>query len=80
MCATPCENGGNCVKPDTCLCAKGFKGKHCETDIDECKEEKPCDQICRNTPGSFKCDCREFFNLANDGQTCRREGNNNITE
>lgn len=75
MCNAPCQNGGTCVRPDACQCPTGYKGRYCEIDIDECREEKPCDQICRNVPGGYKCDCRETFILQPDGQSCRKEGN-----
>lgn len=73
-CAIGCQNGGTCVKHDICQCLSGFTGRHCEIDIDECKEQKPCDQICYNTPGSYNCQCKEDFLLQKDGQTCRKEG------
>ncbi|XP_018335402.1 epidermal growth factor-like protein 8 [Agrilus planipennis] len=72
-CSQLCQNGGTCVKPDLCLCPKGFNGRFCEIDVDECKEQKPCDQICHNTPGSFQCQCRENFTLLADGQSCRKD-------
>lgn len=75
LCTTPCQNGGTCVKPETCSCPKGYYGKFCENDIDECKEMKPCDQMCYNTLGSYTCQCRENFALQADGQTCRSEVN-----
>ncbi|KAK9681356.1 Calcium-binding EGF domain [Popillia japonica] len=71
ICSAPCQNGGTCTKPDICVCTEGFTGRFCELDVDECKEYKPCDQICENTRGSFKCDCRESFTLQSDGQSCR---------
>lgn len=72
-CDQPCQNNGYCNGRDTCKCPKGFSGKYCEKDIDECKEQKPCDQICYNTPGSFYCQCKEDFVLQDDGQSCRSE-------
>ena len=42
------------------------------SDIDDCNSSKPltpCDQICENIPGSYKCSCQEGFNLVN-GSRC----------
>ncbi|XP_048578445.1 sushi, nidogen and EGF-like domain-containing protein 1 isoform X3 [Nematostella vectensis] len=41
-----------------CVCEQGYTGKHCETDIDECKN-KPCQNggICKNLPGKYECAC-----------------------
>ncbi|CAD7082659.1 unnamed protein product [Hermetia illucens] len=72
VCKTKCSNGGRCVKPDFCSCPKGFAGKYCELDINECKEHKPCDQLCYNTEGSYYCKCREGFMLHTDGQSCKK--------
>ena len=30
VCSLPCENGGICTAPDTCRCAPGSTGNHCE--------------------------------------------------
>ena len=41
-------------------------------DIDECEENiDGCSQNCRNTPGSFRCDCDPGYELSNDSRTCR---------
>lgn len=47
-------------------------GQYCETDRNECKEEKPCDQMCYNTEGSYYCMCRDGFQLQTDKQSCRK--------
>ncbi|KAJ6642548.1 Epidermal growth factor-like protein 7 [Pseudolycoriella hygida] len=67
-----CKNGGKCMKPDTCSCLAGFTGRFCELDINECVEEKPCDQSCHNTYGSYYCKCREGFQLLGDKQSCKK--------
>ncbi|XP_044269892.1 multiple epidermal growth factor-like domains protein 10 isoform X3 [Tribolium madens] len=71
-CSLPCKNGGTCKTKSVCICPPGFTGKLCDKDVDECKQ-KPCDQICYNTPGSYRCECKESFVLQRDGQTCRKE-------
>ena len=49
------------------------------SDIDECNSPKPeltpCDQICENINGSYKCSCEKGFNLVN-GSRC--EGTSTI--
>ncbi|XP_037045415.1 uncharacterized protein LOC119080913 [Bradysia coprophila] len=72
ICKQPCKNGGKCVKPDICSCSSGFSGRYCELDINECLEEKPCDQACYNTLGSYYCKCRDGFQLMGDKQSCRK--------
>lgn len=67
-----CQNGGKCIKPEHCHCPKGFTGTHCEQDINECIADKPCDQTCFNTLGSFYCTCRMGFTLQADQQSCKK--------
>ncbi|XP_076665417.1 epidermal growth factor-like protein slowdown [Andrena cerasifolii] len=71
-CPAPCLNGGMCTSPGRCTCPKGFTGSQCQTDVDECVTEKPCDQLCRNLPGTYECQCRPGFQLQKDGQSCRK--------
>ncbi|XP_065565688.1 fibrillin-1-like isoform X2 [Artemia franciscana] len=66
-----CHNNGVCVG-GKCICSPGFQGKRCQHDIDEC-HEAPCEQLCRNLPGSFECDCGEGFILNSDNSTCSRD-------
>ena len=40
-------------------------------DINECIEDiSGCGQICKNTNGSFICDCYDKFDLESDGKSC----------
>jgi hypothetical protein len=32
VCTVPCENGGECVAPNTCQCAANFEGPYCNQD------------------------------------------------
>lgn len=63
---SPCFNGGLCKTSDmsasnfTCLCAPGFTGPLCETNIDDCAEHQ-CQNgaICVDGVQSYKCICRD---------------------
>lgn len=72
ICTTRCHNGGNCTAPQTCSCPSGYTGRYCEQDVNECDSEKPCDQQCVNTQGSYFCRCRHGFVLQADQQSCRK--------
>lgn len=72
ICKIPCKNNGKCVKPEQCSCPIGYTGRHCELDVNECETEKPCDQMCYNTEGSFYCTCRLGFILHSDRQSCKK--------
>ncbi|XP_067047341.1 uncharacterized protein [Acropora muricata] len=70
----PCKNKGKCLPlygehNYKCLC-KGFKGKNCENDIDECSSANECHQnaTCNNTKGSYNCTCKDGFE--GDGKNC----------
>ncbi|XP_053380102.1 uncharacterized protein LOC123547975 [Mercenaria mercenaria] len=69
-----CENGGYCVdslNSYTCICEAGFRGQHCETDINECDlANGGCQDICINTEGSFQCNCSGERELQEDGVSC----------
>ncbi|XP_076620655.1 epidermal growth factor-like protein slowdown [Colletes latitarsis] len=77
-CLGSCLNGGICTSPGRCTCPKGFTGNQCQTDVDECVTEKPCDQLCRNLPGTYECHCRPGFQLQKDGQSCRKNDTDDI--
>ncbi|MBA0870397.1 hypothetical protein Goshw_011841 [Gossypium schwendimanii] len=67
-----CKQNSDCTDPENrpgylCKCNPGFQGNPylsngCR-DIDECETQKPCYEFgtCHNTPGSYKCSCREGF-------------------
>ncbi|XP_069771718.1 epidermal growth factor-like protein 7 [Narcine bancroftii] len=72
VCTWSCRNGGSCIRPNTCACRPGWSGHSCSTDVDECHSPmSPCDQLCVNTPGSYRCGCRLGFQLLTDGTTCK---------
>ncbi|KAJ8672879.1 hypothetical protein QAD02_004140, partial [Eretmocerus hayati] len=72
VCPQPCQNGGTCSSPGKCSCLKGFTGDYCQIDVDECASQKPCDQICKNLPGTYQCQCRNGYELQADRQSCRK--------
>ncbi|KAK1333318.1 hypothetical protein QTO34_006859 [Cnephaeus nilssonii] len=61
-----CSRRGRADQPPEC------------TDIDECEDEQrppcPAPARCRNTQGSFRCECSEPFALGDDGRTCVDSG------
>lgn len=72
ICNRTCENGGLCIAPDVCSCRSGWIGAQCETDLDECLQERnssdnvtsalcPENAICVNKPGWYLCECKEGF-------------------
>ncbi|KAG7324097.1 hypothetical protein KOW79_012113 [Hemibagrus wyckioides] len=77
LCDGLCLNGGTCTSPNTCVCAQGFTGKKCETDIDECTEGfVQCDSraTCVNLPGWYHCECRDGYHdngmFTANGESC----------
>lgn len=78
ICSEPCRNGGHCVDVGICRCHKGYRGKNCDTDIDECSEGiAAChpNSICINVPGSYYCQCKDGYHSSqldnNDGALCQ---------
>nr|AAS99349.1 EGF-like-domain multiple 7 [Danio rerio] len=72
VCEQSCANGGSCVRPNHCACLRGWTGRFCQIDVDECKEAQHCSQKCVNTLGSFQCVCEEGFSLDEDKVTCSK--------
>ena len=84
-----CSANGRCLvknKKFSCVCKPGFTGAKCETDINECESDHPCQQKCKNMHGSYKCTCDPGYIVQNihecidldeclDKTTC---GNNSI--
>jgi len=87
----PCKNNGNCtdrVNGFNCSCAPGFNGTQCETDIDECAAQAdPCyavaDSVCKNTYGSYNCQCKDRFvknGLNCEVDVCHWQNYQNLTD
>eukprot|EP00112_Aurelia_sp_Birch-Aquarium-sp1_P011543 Seg2425.5 transcript_id=Seg2425.5/GoldUCD/mRNA.D3Y31 product="von Willebrand factor C and EGF domain-containing protein" protein_id=Seg2425.5/GoldUCD/D3Y31 len=73
VCGFECMNGGRCTAPNICRCARGFQGKFCQNDENECNNAflNKCQQECINTRGSFECGCRSGFAVdPNDRTKC----------
>ncbi|XP_058961026.2 PE-PGRS family protein PE_PGRS45-like [Pocillopora verrucosa] len=78
-----CKNNATCQAGFTdrdyqCLCAlgSGFEGHNCDEDIDECTNgTHKCDMNadCHNTPGSYKCTCKDGFQ--GNGTDCTQRFN-----
>lgn len=60
----PCKNGVcSCDGDDyKCTCHKGFSGRDCEIDDDDCKN-KPCGDygICYDRVNGYECRCEEGY-------------------
>ncbi|XP_041060169.1 thrombomodulin-like [Carcharodon carcharias] len=65
---------------DECYCPEGYllddRINKCQ-DVNEC-ESGYCDGECTNTFGSYKCDCKESFELQEDGVHCESEGSGTV--
>lgn len=72
-----CQNGGTCqdlINNFTCLCASGYRGSRCETEINECLEYRPCQNgaTCKDLIADYTCQCRAFTMTAANygGKNC----------
>eukprot|EP00058_Branchiostoma_floridae_P005483 XP_002590971.1 hypothetical protein BRAFLDRAFT_69478 [Branchiostoma floridae] len=59
--SNPCTNGSTCLdlpEGHTCVCAPGYGGNTCETDIDECTSA-PCQNgaTCHDELNQYTCQC-----------------------
>ncbi|KAG8388356.1 hypothetical protein BUALT_Bualt02G0117300 [Buddleja alternifolia] len=69
--AYACQENSECFDFDggvggyICRCSTGYRGNPYLTlgcqDIDECVENHPCDWICINYPGAFRCSCPDGY-------------------
>ncbi|GCC17959.1 hypothetical protein chiPu_0017747 [Chiloscyllium punctatum] len=48
----------------------GFVAHYAAVDVDECKEENPCNHYCNNYIGGFNCSCRPGYFLQENQRTC----------
>ncbi|WAR06700.1 NOTC3-like protein, partial [Mya arenaria] len=55
-----------------CGCNRGWTGKHCENDVNECDGGNLCGQNadCTNTFGSYNCNCRPGYPQGNPFYGC----------
>ncbi|KAG8011015.1 Versican core protein [Nibea albiflora] len=71
--AAVCLNGGSCYRKgaqNICMCAPGYTGQHCETDVDEC-QSNPClnGATCLDGVNSFTCLCLPSY----AGELCEQD-------
>ncbi|KAH3881546.1 hypothetical protein DPMN_005472 [Dreissena polymorpha] len=62
-----------------CSCPQGYKGRVCDSDVDECETDfHICDNngTCMNTFGSYKCNCSKGW----IGNSCENDVNECLTE
>ncbi|PSN32774.1 hypothetical protein C0J52_15456 [Blattella germanica] len=70
-CIPACKNGGICDGRRKCHCRKGFQGRYCQIDVNECSTDPTlCIHVCVNTFGSYQCLCPSGYTISSDRKTC----------
>ncbi|XP_067687865.1 uncharacterized protein [Haliotis asinina] len=83
---TNCENACTCVSGNTascnpvngtCTCTSAWTGTNCETNVNECSLNSSlcnttAEEVCRDTNGSYVCDCNPGFGRPTSGAACAR--------
>lgn len=64
----PCQHNGTCTlvadsKHDfICTCPKGYEGKFCDVDVDDCADVIcPDNRVCVDKVASYECQCKKGF-------------------
>lgn len=76
VCSQICENGGVCVKPDTCQCPSGWTGVDCTipTCSTPCGKNKVCTSpntcTCKPGYGGTNCDVPQCIQTCHNGGVC----------
>ncbi|VDK53398.1 unnamed protein product, partial [Dibothriocephalus latus] len=77
-CFDTCVRGQGECHHGNCQCLPGFTGINCELDIDECRlGTHKCEQICVNTRGSYRCECKPGYEPAVPGAERSGQGDCN---
>ena len=67
-----CNSGHGCASCGSML--EGWTGPNCDEDIDECQTAAQvcgANSDCRNTNGSYVCDCHSWYRRFSDKCTCK---------